>query len=307
MINHYVKATNFGKKDFLDLFRRTDKLINEKLNYKKLCNGKVIATLFFEPSTRTSSAFQSGIIKMGGGWIGESEMKNSSISKGEDFADTIKSFSGFADLLVIRHPDDMAAENAIKYSEVPVINGGCGTKEHPLAFSFLYKAHRELKKINNLKVGFYGTPGINRMSKSLLQILGMFKSEVYIDDLGMFPFPADLEKNSRNLGLKKINYCNLDEFIGKVDMLLVTDLIKKNMAAAKSKPVSSSFFQKFKPINMNHINQMKKNSILTMTIPRTIEIEHNVDMHPKAAYMRISKEFQYLNMALITKLLNIKI
>lgn len=305
-LKHYSKVTDFDKEDFIDLFRRTDQLIASKDRIPAVCAGKVAASLFFQPSTRTSASFQSGIIKLGGGWIGISGTETTAMSKGESFEDTIGTYAEFADLIAIRHPDDDAAERAAKVSNVPIINAGCGSKEHPGAFLYFYPCARRLNKYQGLKYGIYGTPGISRCTKSLVQILGMFNAEIYIDDLGAFPLSAELEKKVKELGAKKIVHAKLDDFIREVDVLLVTDIfhfssIVKGLPEDKVERVK----RLFKPITPSDMKKLKKSALLTTVTPRVNQIDTRVDKDPRAIHIVQNEDFLYLNMALITKLLNV--
>jgi len=306
-IKHYSKVTDFNKEDFIDLFKRADYFIEHKDKAFDFCKGKVIATLFFQPSTRTSGTFQAGMIKLGGGWIGVSGAQGTSMEKGESFEDTVENYSRFSDIIVIRHPDDDAAERAVQHSLVPIINGGSGSKEHPGGFCMLYGAYRRFKKLEGLKFGIYGTPGINRASKSLVQILGMFNSEIYLDDLGGFPLPPDVEQKAKDLGAKKIVYDRLENFIGKIDCLMVTRALQTGIIKDFPKEKADEILRRYKPITMKEVNMMRKDAILTMALPRIFEIDKEVDKDPRAIYFDQMEEFLYANMALITKLLNIKL
>jgi len=260
---------------------------------------KVAGTLFFLPSTRTMLGFQSGAIMGGGGWIGTTSEKGLSMEKGETFEDTIKTFSSFADIIVVRHPDDDAAERGAKTSLVPLINAGCGSKEHamsPLMQLFAWRANSK-KSLEGLTVGIYGTPGINRVCKSILPILGYYKMKLLIDDLENFPLPKEVEKSAFDNGLKSLDYGRLDDFISDVDVLMVTRGLQKGIIANFPKEKEELILKKYKPINKGHLKKMKSDAILSMILPRIFEVAKECDSDPRAIY---SKRGSYVEICLAT-------
>src|SRR3989344_5752944 len=164
-IKHLVSSGDLNKSEYEKILKIFD-TFSKKGIPSDIAKGKVIATLFFQPSTRTMSAFQSGIIRLGGGWIGVMGEKGISMEKGESFDDPIREYGCFSDLIVLRHPDDDSAERAAKVSYVPVLNGGSGSREHAVGGPWLLMIIRHFlnRPIHNLKIGIYGTPEINRAS-----------------------------------------------------------------------------------------------------------------------------------------------
>src|SRR3989344_9121644 len=198
MPKHLVSSKDIDKAGYEEIVRRFNKFVEEGIS-PHLMRGKVVATLFFQPSTRTMNAFQSAMLRAGGGWIGKMGEQGLSMEKGKTWEETIREYSSFADCIVIRHPDDDAAERAAASATVPVINGGSGSREHAVAPAmilctldhYLRKFGHELR---GAKLGWYGTPEINRVTKALVPILGYYGVDIIVDDLGHFPISKDVEE-----------------------------------------------------------------------------------------------------------------
>jgi aspartate carbamoyltransferase catalytic subunit len=304
-----VSSSDLTKADYDQLIKDFNFLVENGID-PNLARGKVIATLFFQPSTRTMNSFQSAIIRMGGGWLGVTNSDSISMSKGESFEDTIREYSTYSDLIAIRHPDDEAAEKAAATSFVPVLNCGCGSREHAVYTAMILMVLQFYLKrpLEGLKIGIYGTPEINRASKALLPILGLYGVELFVDDLGHFPFPEDVVNLAKKNGLKSITYGKLDDFIGEVDALVLTrGLQKGNIPADKfSKEKEELVLKNYIPINKEHMKKLRKDAILYMIKPRIFEIEKEVDSDPRSAYMSDEPNTEAVA-ALIAYFLGIKI
>jgi aspartate carbamoyltransferase catalytic subunit len=288
-IKHLVSSSDLVKADYDQMLENFNYFMKNGIK-PDLARGKIVATLFFQPSTRTMNAFQASIIRMGGGWIGVTDDKALSMSKGESFDDTMREYSTFADIVALRHPDDDAAEKAAAVSFAPILNCGCGSREHAVgsAWMVMILTHHLKKPLDGLKIGIYGTPEINRASKAMLPILGMYGVELFVDDLGHFPFPEDIVKKAKDNGLKSITYGKLDDFIGEVDMLILTRGLQKGIIPADKFPKEKEelILKSYIPINKEHMKKMKKDALLYIIKPRIFEIEKEVDSDPRAAYMR---------------------
>lgn len=308
-IKHLINSADLSKKDYDELFRRFHYFIKNGIS-PDLCRGKIVSTLFFQPSTRTMNAFQSAILKLGGGWIGVTGEKGLSMEKGESFEDTIREYSCFSDLIVLRHPDDDSAERAAKSSYVPVLNGGSGSREHAVAAPWVLLAMEYyLKKpLEGIKVGIYGTPEINRVTKAMVPIFGMYGMELVIDDLGAFPLPKEVEEKAMKNGLKSLKYDKLDNFIGDVDILFLTRGLQKGIIPPDKFPKEKEelILKSYKPITKEHMKRLRKDAILYMLKPRIFEVELDVDSDPRAAYAK-KEPYPEMGAAIITYYLGIKI
>ncbi|MEK7463628.1 MAG: hypothetical protein AAB610_00700 [Patescibacteria group bacterium] len=308
-VKHLVSSSDLTKADYVDMLKRFDKFVKKGIP-NNLCRGKVAATLFFQPSTRTMTAFQAAMIRLGGGWVGVTSADGISMGKGESFEDTIREYSSFVDLIALRHPDDDSAERAAKNSFVPLLNCGSGSREHAVASGWILMAlqYHVKKPLKGLKIGIYGTPEINRVTKAMVPIMGMFGVDLVIDDLGHFPLPKEVEDKARANGIKGIRYDKLDNFIGDVDILMLTRGLQKGIIPADKFPKEKEelILKSYVPINKEHMKKMKKDAVLYMLKPRIFEIETDVDSDPRAAYAK-EEPFVEFAAALITHFLNIKI
>ncbi|TSC60969.1 MAG: aspartate carbamoyltransferase catalytic subunit [Parcubacteria group bacterium Gr01-1014_107] len=290
-IKHLISSSDLAKKDYDEMLRRFNYFKNKGVS-PDLARGKIVSTLFFQPSTRTMNAFQSAIIRMGGGWIGVMGEKGLSMEKGESFEDTIREYSCFSDLIALRHPDDDSAERAAKHSFVPVLNCGSGSREHAVGTPWIVMMMsyylKKQESFQGLKIGIYGTPEINRATKSIVPILGMYGVELFIDDLGHFPLPKEIEEKAKANGLKSLKYDKLDNFIGDVDILFLTRGLQKGIIPPDKFPKEKEemILKSYKPITKEHMKRMKKDAILYMIKPRIFEVERDVDEDPRAAYAK---------------------
>ena len=269
-----------------------------------ILKGKVIATLFFASSTRNRNAFQSAILRAGGGWIGANSAEELSMGKGESLGDTIRQYSEFCDLIVLRHPDDNAAKIAAENSSVPVINCGSGSESYGFAPAVvLFMMMMYLGKLKNLQIGIYGTPGINRVIKECVPVFGLYKARLYIDALGICPLPKEVEELAGKNGIGSIEYSKLDEFISKVDILFSTRALQKGIKNFP-KELESEIMKNYKPINIGHINRMKKGAFFHHISPRVFEVEQDVDSHPKSLW---TKRLYFTECALATMIHFLKV
>jgi aspartate carbamoyltransferase catalytic subunit len=308
-IKHLISSGDLKKEEYDEILRRFRFFI-EKGIPKDLCKGKIVATLFFLPSTRTMNLFQSAILRAGGGWIGVMGEAGLSMEKGESFEDTIREYSCFADIIALRHQDDDAAERAATVSYVPILNCGCGSREHAVAAPLILcnLSYYLKRSLEGLKVGIYGTPEINRVTKAMVPIFGLYKMEVVIDDLGYFPLPKEVEERAKRNGLKSLRYDKLENFIGDVDVLFLTRGLQKGIIPEGKFPKEKEelILKKYKPITKEHMKKLRKDAILYMIKPRIFEVEKDVDEDPRAAYAK-KEPYAESGLAILTYYLNINI
>lgn len=308
-IKHLIYSQDLSKEEYDEIFRRT-KIFIDKGIPPELCRRKIVATLFFSPSTRTMLAFQTAMLRAGGGYVGVTGGGGLSMEKDESLEDTIKIFGSFADCIVIRHPDDDSAERAREASIIPVINGGSGSKEHLAAAIFLLtRWFYNLKKpLEGLKVGIYGTPEINRVCKALIPIMGMYKMSLVVDDLGHFPVPKEVEEQAKANGLKELRYDKLDNFLGDIDVLTVTRGLQKGIIPEDKFPKEKKelILKSYKPINTDHMKKLRPDAILSMIPPRIFEIEKEVDSDPRALHSKKTQNVES-GLAIMTYLLDIEV
>lgn len=309
MPQHLVYARDLSKEAYQEIIRRFHFFIKNGIS-PDLLRGKVVATLFFQPSTRTMNAAQSAFLRAGGGWIGVTDTQGISMGKGETLEDTIREYSSFADCIVMRHPDDDSAERAASVATVPFINGGSGSREHGMVGAMILPLieHHLKRPLNGLKIGIYGTPEINRVCKAIVPLFGWWGIDLVIDDLGHFPLPKDVEEKAKENGLKNLRYDKLENFIGDVDVLLVTRGLQKGILSPDKFPKEREelILKSYRPINKSDVAKMRKDAILYMIKPLIFEIEKDVESDPRAVYAH-PEPFVEAELALVTYLLGIKV
>jgi aspartate carbamoyltransferase catalytic subunit len=266
-----------------------------------LFQGKLLASVFYEPSTRTRFSFESAMLRLGGQVItAESASANSSATKGETLEDSIKIISGYADLIVLRHPETGAAKRASLASEVPVINAGDGAGEHPTqSILDAYTIQNELGEINGLKIGFLGDL---KNGHSLLQLLSAYPG---VTLTFIAPKPLQLPESCRKfLREKKVRFEeteSLNKVIGKLNVLYATRVQKERFDDPKDyNAVKGSY-----TVNEDLLRRMKQQVIIMHPLPRIDEIALAVDNDTRAAYFRQAKNGLYVRMALLRRALGL--
>lgn len=307
-INHFINSADLDRAAYDEIIRRGEYFINNGIS-PDLCRGKLVATMFFQPSTRTMLCFQSALTRAGGGFVSVMGDQGLSMEKGESFEDTIRTFSEYVDAIALRYPADDAADRAAKVSHVPVMNCGSGSREHAVATPMMLLEYFHLfKKLDGLKIGIYGTPGINRCVKAMLPIMGYYGMDVVVDNLGILPIPENIVEKAKQNGLKRFEYGKLDDFIGDVDILICTRGLQKGIIPADqfSKGQEEEILKNYKPINPDHMKKLRQDAYLSMLLPLIFEIDRAVDADPRALYMK-KEPFTECGLALFTYLLGIKV
>lgn len=275
----------------------------EKNPRQKLLEGSVIATLFFEPSTRTRLSFESAINRLGGRVIGFSSASSSSVSKGESLKDTILTVSNYSDLIVMRHPLEGSAQYASEVSPVPVINAGDGAHQHPTQTLLdLYSIKKTQQTLSNLNICLVGDLKYGRTVHSLLMAMSHFNpvfNFVSPDELKM---PDEYKIFLDEKGIKYYEHSNLEDSLPYADIIYMTRVQKERFAD----PVE---YEKVKNVYIlrNHmLAETKENMRILHPLPRVNEINMDVDANPKAYYFTQALNGVYTRMAIIAKILDVK-
>ena len=180
-VKHLISIDQLSTQEIDNLIKVANNIITNPNKYKEKCNGKILATLFFEPSTRTRLSFESAMLRLGGNVLGFSEASSSSTAKGESVADTIKVVSGYADIIVMRHPKEGAPLVACHNSDIPIINAGDGGHNHPTqTLTDLLTIHREKGRLNNLVIGLCGDLKFGRTVHSLISAMSKYENIKFI-------------------------------------------------------------------------------------------------------------------------------
>jgi aspartate carbamoyltransferase len=285
----------------LDQARRFESAVasGERL---RLLDGKILATLFYEPSTRTRLSFESAMLRMGGGVISVAEAKtSSSAAKGETLFDTGKMIEGYAHIAVIRHPEKGSAAELARGADIPIINGGDGTGEHPTqALLDLYTVMREKGALDGLHVALVGDLKNGRTVHSLSQALARWDVRLTFVAPDALKMPADVIEKLRAARQVKIEETSdLAAALREADVTYVTRIQKERFAdAAEYEKLKGAYV-----VNRKLIEAAKPGITILHPLPRVDEIATDVDDMPNAAYFRQAKNGVYLRMALLTMLL----
>ena len=270
-----------------------------KLN---LLEGYILATLFFEPSTRTRLSFESAMQRLGGGVIGFSAVEASSVAKGESLVDTIRTVENYADIIVLRHPVMGAARAAAEVAEVPVINAGDGSGEHPTQTLLdLYTILKEKGKISGLKIGLLGDLKYGRTVHSLSIALGRFENTLYLISPDELKMPREHLRDLKEMGVEIHESNNLNEVLGELDVLYVTRIQKERFPdLSEYEKVKESY-----RVDSKLLERAKEDLIVMHPLPRVGEITYDVDSTKHAVYFKQVKNGVTVRMTLLALILGV--
>ncbi len=299
MIKHIIQSQQF-RRDFIEkLFISADVLEKEP---EQCLNGKIMASLFYEPSTRTRFSFESAMLRLGGSVITTENAKEfSSAAKGETLEDSIRVINSYVDVIVLRHYDEGAAARAGIVSDVPVINAGDGPGQHPTqALLDLYTIQRELGKIDGLTIAMVGDLKHGRTIRSLAYLLGKFKDIkiVFVSPHGL-RVCDDIKKYLEKYQTYYEETEDLESVIADIDVLYQTRIQKERFKTEDEYKKYQGCYQ----IDFAMTERMKPNSIIMHPLPRVGEISPEVDSSPKAVYFKQAKYGVSVRMALLKHLL----
>ncbi len=295
---HILSARDFTREEIDFILEIGKKMVNNK--YSKLLDNKIMAALFFEPSTRTRLSFESAMLRLGGKVIGFQSRDVSSVKKGESIADTIRTVENYSDIIVIRHPLEGVARMAAKFSSIPIINGGSGSAEHPTqALLDLFTIKEECGTIDGLNIGLCGDLKYGRTVHSLAYLFSNYNINLY------FISPASLKMRFRItdwLRNKKMKFKETEKFkeiLPILDILYMTRIQEERFLEAEE-------YEKVKDVYIltkKDLDNTKKGFRLMHPLPRVGEISPDIDKSPKAIYFKQMKYGLYLRMALLALIL----
>ena len=283
------------------LIRRAKKIMQSPADYRHACDGKILATLFYEPSTRTQMSFQTAMLKLGGRTIGFDNPMNSSVAKGESLKDTISIISLYADIIAIRHPVEGTAMAASLYSEVPLINCGDGGHLHPTqTLTDIVTLSCEKGRLDNLKIGVCGDLLNGRTVHSLIKTLSKYENNSFVlistPELSVPLYVIDiLEKNNC-----KYEFSNsLADAVSDLDMLYMTRIQRERFKSEEDYEAQKNVFV----LDKEKLSRAREDMIILHPLPRVNEITVDIDDDPRALYFKQSQYGMYGRMALILMLL----
>jgi aspartate carbamoyltransferase catalytic subunit len=265
-----------------------------------LLKGKLLANLFYEPSTRTSSSFTAAMERLGGSVIPINEVRYSSVSKGESLPDTIRTLDCYADVIVLRHPEIGSAALAARYARKPIINAGDGVGEHPTqALLDLFTIVEELNQVDGLTVTMLGDLKYGRTVHSLARLLSLFKVRVNYVSPDILRMPQEIIHELDETDIPQFEYSSLDEVLTDTDVLYVTRVQKERFDdQGEYESVKDAFV-----ITPETMERAKDQMVVMHPLPRVGEISMDVDNDPRAAYFRQMEYGMYVRMALLAMVL----
>lgn len=271
--------------------------------YKQACSGKIMATLFYEPSTRTQMSFQSAMIRLGGSIIGFDNPATSSVAKGENLKDTTKIVSGYSDILIIRHTEEGSAKAAALTADCPVINAGDGGHLHPTqTLTDLLTLAQEKGRLDNLVIGLCGDLHNGRTVHSLCKALSCYKNNRFmLISASELRLPGYIKEIIVKNGCEYTEASSLDECIDAVDMLYMTRIQRERFASEQSYYAQNNFI-----LTKEKMEKAKPDMIVMHPLPRVEEIAVEVDEDSRAVYFKQAEYGMYVRMALIMTILDNK-
>ena len=305
MPRNLIDITDLSVEEIDQLIATAEDIIANPVKYQSVCAHKQLATLFFEPSTRTRLSFESAMLALGGSVLGFSEAMSSSTAKGETVGDTIHTVSCYADIIAMRHPKEGAPYAAAQYSEVPIINAGDGGHNHPTqTLTDLLTIHREKGRLNNFTIGFCGDLKFGRTVHSLVNALSRQTGFKFVfispEELKM---PDYLKENilDRN-GLPYEETTSLEDAMPQLDILYMTRVQKERF-------FNEADYIRLKDtyvLDPEKLVPAKADLTILHPLPRVNEITVSVDKDPRACYWKQVKNGKFIRMALIMKLLGVQ-
>ncbi|MBS7329876.1 aspartate carbamoyltransferase [Lacrimispora saccharolytica] len=303
MLRHLLNPLDFTVEELDELFTLAEDIGNNQKKYAHVCDGKTLATCFYEPSTRTRLSFEAAMYNLGGNVLGFSEASSSSAAKGESVADTIRVISCYADICAMRHPKEGAAFVAAAHSHIPVINAGDGGHQHPTQTLTDLLTIRNLKgRLDDFTIGLCGDLKFGRTVHSLINALSRYNNINFI-----FISPEELKVPDyiiEMLNVKGISYkqvINLEEVIGELDILYMTRVQRERFFNEEDYVRLKDFYI----LTKDKLNHARKDMIVLHPLPRVNEISVEVDDDPRAAYFKQAQFGVYVRMALIMTLLGL--
>jgi aspartate carbamoyltransferase len=276
------------------------RIMVERVGTFDLLKGKILANLFYEPSTRTSSSFTSAMERLGGSVIPINEVRYSSVTKGESLPDTVRTLDCYADVIVLRHPEVGSAALAAKYARKPVINAGDGIGEHPTqALLDAFTIKEELGHIDGLTVTMLGDLKYGRTVHSLARLLSLYKVKIHYVSPEILRMPAEIIEELQRKGIEQTEHTRLEEVLPETDVLYVTRVQKERFEdPAVYESVKDAYV-----ITPEVMKAAKQRMIVMHPLPRVYEISMDFDDDPRAAYFRQMEYGLYVRMALLAMVL----
>lgn len=296
-----VSITDYSKEDYLRILKLADEF--EKHPDPDLLRNKVVATLFYEPSTRTRLSFESAVLRLGGKVIGFSDSNSSSVTKGESLYDTIKIVSNYCDLIVIRHPLEGSARFASEVTSIPVVNAGDGANQHPTQTLLdLYSILKTQGTLDNLNIVMVGDLKYGRTVHSLLMAMSQFHTTFQFISPDELKMPDEYKYMLDKLGLKYTEQKDFGPNVNSADIIYMTRVQKERF----SDPIEYERTKNAYILKNKMLEGTKSTMRVLHPLPRVNEIDQDVDTNPKAYYFTQALNGMYVRQAIIASILGLK-
>lgn len=297
-----IDILDFSTKELEQLIETANDIIDNPQKYSEVCHGKKLATLFFEPSTRTRLSFEAAMLELGGSVIGFSEASSSSTAKGESVADTAKTISCYADIIAMRHPKEGAPFVAAQNATIPVINAGDGGHNHPTqTLADLLTIYREKGRLDNLTIGFCGDLKFGRTVHSLIAAMARYKNiKIVLISPEELKLPSYVKKDIlKKNGIEYTQTTSLEEVLPNLDILYMTRVQRERFFNEEDYiRLKDSYI-----LDLKKMEFAREDLSVMHPLPRVNEISVAIDSDPRAAYFKQVLNGKYMRMALIIKLL----
>nr|WP_308742442.1 aspartate carbamoyltransferase [uncultured Anaerocolumna sp.] len=305
-MKHLISPLDLSVSELDEILDLAESIIQDPKKYANVCHHKKLATLFYEPSTRTRLSFEAAMLNLGGSVLGFSSADSSSAAKGESVADTIRVISGYADICAMRHPKEGAPLVASKYSSIPVINAGDGGHNHPTQTLTDLLTMKQLKgRLNNLTVGLCGDLKFGRTVHSLINALVRYENISFVlispEELRIPTYLREEILEANNISYKEVNV--LEEVMPELDLLYMTRVQKERFFNEEDYiRLKDSFI-----LDRKKMEYAKPDMLVLHPLPRVNEISTDIDDDPRAVYFKQAQFGVYVRMALIMKLLEVEV
>ncbi len=304
-MKHLIDIKDLSVEEIDELINVAKDIMANKEKYAKKCEGKKLATLFYEPSTRTRLSFEAAMLDLGGNVLGFSSAQTSSASKGETVEDTVRMVGGYADIIAMRHPKEGAPFVASLKAEVPIINAGDGGHCHPTqTLTDLLTIHCEKHRLSDLTIGICGDLKFGRTVHSLITAMSRYSNIKIVlispDELKLPDYVKRdvLEKNH----MEYVETNDMEEYMPELDILYMTRVQQERFFNEEDYIRLKDYYI----LNEEKLENAKKDLCIMHPLPRVNEIAVEVDDDPRACYFKQAKYGKFIRMALILKLLEIK-
>jgi len=294
-----ISIEDFSREEIDYILKNSESMESIALKGSKILEGKILATMFFEPSTRTRLSFEAAMLKLGGSTIGFADADITSVRKGENLSDTIRTIENYADIIALRHPLEGSAKLAAEFSRVPILNAGSGADEHPTqAFMDLYTIKKEKGKIDGLKIALVGDLRYGRTVHSLAYALSLYNIELYLISPESLRMRKEVFRSIKDR-ISIIQDENLEKVIPQIDVLYITRIQKERFPD----PTEYYKMKGVYKIDLNTLKTGKNDLIILHPLPRIDEISSEVDYTPQAKYFQQVWNGIVVRMALLSLVL----